>query len=704
MNNVVIGLSANEVTDDFYSTISSIDKVVIREKLWRQLYALEEKYNTMPMTNFLGQIKFSDSSWPIDSVHTFHWETYINHLQENLPLILLLKITVYYSVQVLNQSGLNFYGHINKFIDVFGKRMANESILSGLEHQLFIPASVITEEKISLWIKNAIQQGDLTSEHPLDIFQKIASVPLNKFYGADFLKIKTEYPWQYTKSNGPGSKIRQYFHDLIGTSQDDRKPRPYKPFSEKVCAQLLDFTMPIVTNYATTLIKVFEIANDLTYRQKQKHTITAEGKLKILEYKSTLDKILPLHIADGYNLKNRYFNELYDIVQAASLWIILITTGLRNVDTRENLLRKCYVKSDDSELLFYVLTDIQKTKIRNHPIPVSKLTIDAIDFLNEINVAPESVNNLVVRRAMSRGNNAKTWHYTQGNQVNVLLRKLSDLIGVDLLDELENGDREEGVAHRCRATMAGWIGTNSPLAVLIVRRLFGHTNGIMPDHYLRHNVHVQTERKKIQRQTYISASEEFAESIVDGNISGGMRNNLNSGKEHIEQLINLEANQNNESLTQGEIRQRLKQRIADVLYKRLSQGEILGLQTPLAFICMRNSASASDSPCAINSNKQQRLNQDIDASFAKSMQMTSLPDLDNCKGSLCQHSFLYDNPLTKILLEQFKYYVSYLKGINTSQINLDIEAENFVNLYSGPLTEVYPDVMNKFKMNNNGGH
>ena len=275
------------------------------------------------------------------------------------------------------------------------------------------------------------------------------------------------------------------------------------------------------------------------------------------------------------------------------------------------------------------------------------------------------------------------------------MRKLSDLIGVDLLDDLEDGDREEGVAHRCRATMAGWIGTNSPLAVLIVRRLFGHTNGIMPDHYLRHNVNVQTERKEIQRQTYILASEEFAESIVDGNISGGMRNNLNSGKEHIEQLINLEANQNNESLTQGEIRQRLKQRIADVLYKRLSQGEILGLQTPLAFICMRNPASASDSPCAINSNKQQRLNQDIDASFAKSMQMTSLPDLDNCKGSLCQHSFLYDNPLTKILLEQFKYYVTYLKGINTSKINLDIEAENFVKLYSGPLIEVYPDVVNK---------
>lgn len=704
MNNIAKGITTDELTDDFYSTISSTDKAIINQNLWSQLYALEEKYNSMPMTNFFGQIKFSDSKWPISSVHTFHWDTYISPLKDNLPLILLLKITIYYHVQIQSKSGLKFYGHMNKFIGVFGKKMSHERILSGQVNQLFIPASVITEEKISLWVKDAIQQGDLTSEYSLDIFMKMASVPLHKFYGADFLKIKTSYPWEYTKCNKSVPKTRQYYHDLVGICQDERKVRSYKPFSEKVCAQLLDFSIPIVTTYAKTLKEVFKIANDLTFRQKTKHVINAAGRNKILKYKSILNKIKPIQLANGYNLQNSYFTALYDIVQAAALWIIMLTTALRNIDVRENLLRECYVEDDDSELLFYVLTDIQKTKIKNHPIPVSKLTIDAIDFLNEINVAPESVNNLVVRRVLVRGKNAKTWHYTLGNQVNSLLRKLSDLIGVDLLDDLDAGDNEEGVAHRCRATMAGWIGTNSPLAVLIVRRLFGHTNGIMPDHYLRHNVNVQTERKEIQRQTYISASDEFAESIVEGNISGGMRNNLNSGKEHIEQLIDLEANQNNESLTQGEIRQRLKQRIADILYKRLSQGEILGLQTPLAFICMRNPASASDSPCAINSNKQRRLNQDIDASFAKSMQMTSLPDLDNCKGSLCQHSFLYDNPLTKILLEQFKYYVTYLKGINTSKINLDIEAENFVKLYSGPLTEVYPDVMNKLNMNNDGNN
>ena len=288
--------------------------------------------------------------------------------------------------------------------------------------------------------------------------------------------------------------------------------------------------------------------------------------------------------------------------------------------------------------MFYLITDIKKTRQKNYPIPVPPTTIDAIIFLNSINISPNDCPYLVVRRSLTYASTtANTWHYANGGQLNSLLRKVSNLIDVDLLDGLESDENDEGVAHRCRATMAGWIGTNSPLAVLIIRRVFGHTNGVMPDHYLKHNVHVQAERKEIQRQTYISASEEFAESIVSGNISGGIKDSLNNGKKHLNNLITLEAKQNNESLTQGEIHLRLKNKIADVLFKRLSQGEVLGLQTPLAYVCMRNPKSAVDSPCSISSSKQQRINQEIDKRFASSLQMTGLPELDNCKGPLCQH-------------------------------------------------------------------
>jgi hypothetical protein len=703
MNALSTKVDQHNNNEEFYSGFTSEKLLGFKRNLWEQISELEEIYAKKPMTEFYDENNFMSTKWRISEVKSIDWSRYLSPSKDNLPLLLLLKITVYHYVQVLKKDGNIFVGNIKKFIDIFGSRMAIENILTGEKNNLFIPASIINEDKISGWTKDAIQSKELTSPAALDILEKVASIPVNKLYGLKFLKITTTFPWKNLKGSNGLTKRQHYINSLLGSKATRTLTKSYKPFSQEVCAKILDFSIPIVTEHADTLKELFQVANDPKYKQANNQKMfTAEGRDKILEQKDVLLKVLPYKLHGGYQLNNGYFNELYDIVQAASLWIILFTTALRNVDVRENLLRQCYLKDEESELLYYLLTDIKKTKQENFTIPVPKLTIDAIDFLNSINIAPETCSNLLIRRTLVRGGKtAKTWHYTGGQQVGSLLRKMANLLNVDLLDGLEVDDNEEGVAHRCRATMAGWIGTNSPLAVLIIRRLFGHTNGVMPDHYLKHNVHVQAERRAIQRQTYIKTSDEFAESIISGNISGGIKNSLESGKKQLENLIVLEAKQNNESLTQGEIRLRLKERIADVLFKRLYQGEILGLQTPLAYVCMRNPLSAIDSPCSINSSKQQRINKEIDKSFASSLQMTGLPELDNCKGPLCQHSFLYDNPLTKILLEQFRYYTTYLQGINKSAVNLDIEAKNFINLYSVPLSEVYPDVMKNMSKNNN---
>ena len=86
-----------------------------------------------------------------------------------------------------------------------------------------------------------------------------------------------------------------------------------------------------------------------------------------------------------------------------------------------------------------------------------------------------------------------------------------------------------------------------------------------------------------------------------------------------------------------------------------------------------------------------RVNNEIDKEFISELQMSTLPELDNCKGPSCQHSLMYGNPMTKLLLEQFNYYHTYLKGLGSTEIDLRAEAKNFISLYSGPLTEVYPE-------------
>ena len=50
-------------------------------------------------------------------------------------------------------------------------------------------------------------------------------------------------------------------------------------------------------------------------------------------------------------------------------------------------------------------------------------------------------------------------------------------------------------AHCYRTTVAGWLGSASNLSLLLVRRLFGHSNNVMPTVYLRNNPAFVAERE-----------------------------------------------------------------------------------------------------------------------------------------------------------------------------------------------------------------
>lgn len=682
----------------FYSEISEDKQKDLGSKLWKQLKELEQIYDQKPMSKFYGENKFSDMSWKVSEIKNINWNKILEESESNYPLILLLKITAYHYIQVLGKVGEIFVGNLNQFNSIFGKRFAEMGILAAPKNQLFTPASIISEDLIKEWVTDAADNNEIKAPMSLDILEKMESIPLSRFHGLKQLKMECSFPWKDHNGEGGITKRQNYLNELLGAKATRTEIKHYQPFSEAVCAQILDFSIPIVTDYAKDLEAVFKLADDLNnFIPANKKVFSAKGRDKVLEYSNTLNKILPYKLQGGYQLNISYINDLYDTVQAASIWIILLTSAIRNVDLRKNLFKQCYIKDKDSDLIYYLVTDIQKTKLEDFVIPIPALTVQAIDFLNNINQAPSDCSNLIVRRVLERSSKkAKTYYYSNGQQIGALLRKMAALINVDLLDELEECDNDEGVAHRCRATMAGWIGTNSPLAVLLVRRLFGHTNGVMPDHYLRNNTLVKAERRKIQQQTYIQTADEYAEAIVNGTFSGGSKKSIEASKEILKQKIIKDAESKNLSLTQGEIRKQLKQRIAEIFYRKLFQGEVIGLMTSLSFVCFRNPASVLDAPCSIDSSKQKRINQKINQAFAKSLQMTGLPELENCKGPSCMHSFLYDNPLAKLLLKQFKYYISYLEGVTQSDVDLDMQSQNFIELYYGPLLEVYPDEMSQY--------
>jgi integrase len=686
-------------TDKFYADYSKTKKVDIGKAQWCSIRNIEAKYAGEVLTECEPACKFNDDIWKLDAGRQINWGKHIKAHPEQYPLLLTLKIAAFYRIQVAKMQIADFHGQLTKFMAVFGQGMKREGVLTANVNQPFVPANVISEEKITQYLFAAIERGEITSGGfgVLSLLERIIATPASFFQSADMLRIDVKVPWRDLKTEQNIGRAKFYLAKIFGV-EDELKIKSYQAFSEDVIAGVLPPAIGLIEKHSALLIKAFDITATPSAYQKLNpiyFMAATRDDLKIIHAGLTKDfPNWPFAGFQKYNVTKKIIEDWYDLAQGAALWVLMLTTALRGVDIRENLFRNCYDQDGDSDLIFYLLTDIKKTKTKDYIIPVPSLTIKAIDYLNSTNHAPADVPNLTVRRTkVGRSGQANTWHYPKNGDINRLLRLWAEFCEQNVLDGLDEEDNQDGMAHRCRATMAGWVGTNSPLSVLIVRRLFGHKNGVMPDHYLRGNRHVQQVREELRSKTYSDFSSQMADAIVDNKFSGGVRDILSQGREHLKGLIIEEASRNNESLTEGDIRKRLKERIRFILLAKLNNGDMLALQTPLAFVCTRNPGSATDAPCAINSTKNQRLEQEIDKTFATSLQMTGLPELDNCKGASCQHSFLYDNPIARTLLEQFKYYTLYLRGIKHTDIDLDKEAKSFVSLYTKPLTDVYPDAV-----------
>ena len=699
-------------TDVFFNLLSQNDHINLGKAQWNAMRHVESYYDTQPMSCFDDAI-FSSNYWAVPSKRNsfggFNWAGILEKDNANYPWVLLLKLSLYQRVEVQKYS-TSSYEQVIGFSRLFQPFLKKEKILYGQEDTPIIPAEVVNKERLHDWCtelaNNNVKNADIWRLWSSLILNCAETLPSNMA----FLRFNFTKPWAAYKIDEKRlSAEQQYLNKLLGKNASRTSVQSYKPFSASTVAKLIDAAIPLITEHNSALIDIINTFQsnypmDSTRKENQNNK-GFSSKKHVKAMKNVIEK--NRHVIQFFPDLNGELNDvfhhnsfgiswicdLHSMCTAAAVWIILLTTGIRNVDIRHNLVRDCVVKDPDGELLNYLITDIQKTGINDHPIPVPPLTIQAIDFLNNINLAPMEVPNLVSRLKGLQNN--KEWHISTGTALNQSLRKFASNFDINLLDDLQDDENPEGVAHRARVTLANWIGTNSPLAVMIVKRIFGHTNEVMPDDYLKNNRDVMKERSRIQQETYEDLSDEVSDSIVEGKFSGGLKQKI---IEDVETVIDTLVKENN-SLVGEELRMTLKENIKKVFLSRLSNGEILGMQTPLGFICMRDPKSTSPAPCSAKQQNQKMKNKDIDRRFMRALQASTLPDLDNCQGSGCQHSFLYDNPVTKMLLDTFHYYVNYLKGVGQFSIeHIDIEAQNFIHLYYPPLKDVYPDIEDKINV------
>jgi hypothetical protein len=687
----------------FYTSIDNEEKALIGINQWKAIKSIEEKYEQYPMTRF-GGVNFSDDIWGTDRVGSYiNWGKMMLPDNSNYPLILFFKILIYQRVQVLKYSSSDAAKGLGAVVRAWSALLGREHILCGKLNQPLVPSEVISSEKLHSLCVEMISIEKNVSQEYFRIWSWIASTSKKIFKELPFALFNIKVPWSKIKSTtGEISPLQKYINELIGSEATRISIRSYEAYSSETVAKIIDRAIPIFSEHSKSFTCIFS-EFDKAYKESQKldtafYQLNLEHTAKLsntLNENESAIALFPDLYAEYKDLKesipNSYwFNNLHQRCLAASVWIILFTTGLRNIDIRLSLLRDCWVKDPDSDLIHYIITDIQKVRKEDYPIPAPPITIQAIEFLNAINFAPAEVNNLLARLFMK----GKYWEINQSYMLNSILKSFTDCFDIDLLDEVNADSNQDGVCHRARVTLAQWIGTNSPLAVLIVKRLFAHTNEIMPDHYLKNNMEVKKERQNIQQATYINLAENMSEAIVKGKFSGGAKASYHEGVEMIRQKLQLE----NQSLVGEEMQTTLKEHIKNILIARIRNGEMLAMQTPLGFICLRNTKSTKPAPCAAKKEQIKMKESDIDVRFARALQASYLPNLDNCQGSDCQHSFLFDNPMAQLLLESFRFYCSYLKGVGQfSTNNLDAEAQHFIDLYYPPLLEVYPEIKSEME-------
>jgi hypothetical protein len=243
-------------------------------------------------------------------------------------------------------------------------------------------------------------------------------------------------------------------------------------------------------------------------------------------------------------------------------------------------------------------------------------------------------------------------------------------------------DDKEATAHCVRATLAGYIGANSTAAILILKKLFGHSNALMPDAYLAHNPLVITERNKNITNAQETLAEDMAKGMVSGKLSG------TKGKQMIKGAENIRNQLKNESENEMDMQIKLKERIKEMLLTRMQENQIYALKTPMAVVCMRNCSDSSDTPCAKLSNHEKRKKSGISKEITDSL--ATLPNPSQCVGKECSDA-LFGEAWSRDLLGTFDYYVKYLKGVGHQSIDIKNEAELFVKNYGSILKDIYAD-------------
>lgn len=659
---------------------------VLNSQLYQQLQclkALGEKYDTYDMSKISNESKFTDNVWKFKNFDQpdFKW---LNYFSENqFPLMMLIKVVIHHQIE-LNNKATSIISVVPEFMSKFGHLLEEKNILTISGSSSIKGLSYLKKEDITQVVSCYIQKKkSVFNYHALSVFSYVEKTPFDSIKEAPFLHGNLELPWE-------GNDISSWVNNVNNQLGYYHIATPYIPIPLSQISQIITHADPWISEERIRVIsEIFYLVrnnqdkNSKREKNSKKPQINRFISRTIVEnYGRYFKSFLPLEFDVKGKIKMSWLNDLFKLARGAATQIILLTTGIRNVDLR-NLQVGCCISSKRSDLLYYLVLNIKKTKLKNFVIPVPSRTYKATKLLEAIRWEESSKFLLNRVQKINRGKKRKEgeeWAIADGKVTGQIIRYFFNYYSIDLI--IDEDKDYEATAHCYRSTLAGWIGSHSKFAILILKKLFGHSNGLMPDAYLKNNPIVIKKRKEIIKESTFKTVEQITNAIVNDQIAGGKAESLKTGIEELKKDINQ-----SQSLTEAELNLTLKEQFKGLLYDRIQSGQMNALLTPMSVICMRNANDTTESPCSHD--KYRRMRSDSGFSKAYSEVLGTLPDLANCIGNKCKDSLVGDWSLP--LYEAYVFYKQLLLGLENS-FDEEQTAKIFIKQYAKDIKEVFGDI------------
>ena len=705
-------ISPKLLTDFFNTPALESDKYTeIGVSQWQCLNAVLSEYKGKSVAGtacvFEDDIWFSldQSGLRVKSIKLI-WSELFNSHQRALELI--FRVAAFDLNETRRGQFDSLAAPMKSILNIMSAHLSGKRILHGEYNDVLIGPDALTNDDLNIITDRLVcirNHYDASALLCTQLFKLLSMINAHS-HGLPFCEFNWLPPWQKA-----GLSVKEWVQQRRSDLSLISVPvQGYEPIHHNSVMSILDVSLDIIENRSNDIKQLADlvrknhkilIIDSMTLGNKQKshgrlvkdhvkkrcQKMTDKEKKDLAKLYTLLVKSQPLIEKETFDELNQTPRTLLDLLaykiaaqsvlvkaKAACLFIIFFTTGMRNIDVASLKQNSCKV-SGRVDLLYYIPVTIQKTKNPIH-IPVPERTKLAIDLAVKTKMTDSPY---IFDWGFFLPADLKDWQINVAS-INRSMRRFADFFDIPFMKTTGEGQHS---AHDIRVTVAGWMHSASKLSIILARRLFGHTNDVMPSIYLNNNpIFTQAMEEQSAEAAMVFASE-MAKAAKGGRLAGKKGEQLEAGFKKFEDEHKATFDKTKSS-SQFDIE--ILRDFSEILKDRILNGSMCGFVTPLAVACGRNPHNPEPSPCGTRSHMDKINEKDIDWSVVKNL---TLMDPKHCIGSSCKEAIV--GPWSRPILDTLEYYKGYLLGLypQITDEQFKVHARQFVAQYTDPMKKVF---------------